>query len=60
LHRSIPLNALELSIPRLVGVFDEISEENIRQEWQKAIAALCLVLVVAARHKSTAKIGSMR
>jgi hypothetical protein len=49
LHRSIPLNALELSIPRLVGVFEAIPEEKIRQEWQKAIAALCLVLVVAAR-----------
>ncbi|MCU0534915.1 MAG: hypothetical protein MUD14_13570 [Hydrococcus sp. Prado102] len=60
LHRSIPLPALELSIPRLVGVFDQIPEEKIRQEWQKAIAALCLVLVVAARYESTAKIGSMR
>jgi hypothetical protein len=49
LHRSIPLNALELSIPRLVGVFEAIPEDKIRQEWQKAIAALCLVLVVAAR-----------
>jgi hypothetical protein len=60
LHRSIPLPALELSITRLVGVFDEISEEKIRQEWQKAIAALCLVLVVAARQESAAKIASMR
>jgi hypothetical protein len=60
LHRSIPLSALELSIPRLVGVFDEISEEKIRQEWQIAIAALCLVLVVAARQESAAKIASMR
>jgi hypothetical protein len=60
LHHSIPLNALELAIPRLVGVFDQISEEKIRQEWQKAIAALCFVLVVAARQESSAKIGSMR
>lgn len=49
LHRSIPLHVLELSIPRLVGVFDEMPAEKMRQEWQKAIAALCLVLVVAAR-----------
>lgn len=49
LHRSIPLNALELSIPRLVGVFEAMPEVTMRLEWQKAIAALCLVLVVAAR-----------
>jgi hypothetical protein len=59
LHRSIPLPALELSIPRLVEVFDPIPEERIRQEWQKAIAALCLVLVVAARQKPVATIASV-
>jgi hypothetical protein len=51
LHRSIPLDALELSIPRLVGVFEAMPEEKMRLEWQKAIAALCLVLVVAARQR---------
>ena len=56
LHRSIPLNVLELSIPRLVGVFDAMPEENMRQEWQKALAALCLVLVVTARQEPATKV----
>lgn len=51
LHRSVPRPALERSIPHLVGTFDEVEDEKVRQEWQKAIAALCLVLVVAAREE---------
>jgi hypothetical protein len=51
LHQSVPLPALERSIPRLVGLFEEIDATDTRQEWQKAIAALCLVLVVAARQR---------
>jgi hypothetical protein len=54
LHQSIPLPALERSVPRLVGLFDRILETSIRQEWQKALAAMCLVLVVAARSRQSA------
>lgn len=49
LHKSIPRAALERSIPRLVGVFEDVTPIALKQEWQKAIAALCLVLAVAAR-----------
>ncbi len=49
LHRSIPQVALDRAIPRLVGIFDEVNPIVVRQEWQRAIAALCLILAVAAR-----------
>lgn len=45
----MPRLALERSIPRLVRLFEGVEDALVRQEWQKAIAALCLVLVVAAR-----------
>jgi len=48
LHRPVPRPALERSIPYLVGMFEGVENEQVRQEWQKAIAALCLVLAVAA------------
>lgn len=51
LHRPVPHPALERSIPRLVAAFDGVEEEKVRKEWQKAIAALCLVLVVAAHNE---------
>ena len=51
LHRPIPRPALERSIPRLIGTFDGVEENKVRKEWQKALAALCLVLVVAARNE---------
>ena len=51
LHRPVPRPALERSIPRLVAAFDGVEEEKVRKEWQKAIAALCLVLVVATRYE---------
>jgi hypothetical protein len=51
LHRPVPRPALERSIPRLIAAFDGVEEEKVRKEWQKAIAALCLVLVVAARNE---------
>ncbi|MEH2291441.1 hypothetical protein [Nostoc sp.] len=51
LHRPVPPLALEASIPRLVGIFEGVEDVQVRQEWQKAIAALCLVLVVAAREQ---------
>ncbi|MBN4004651.1 hypothetical protein [Nostoc sp. LPT] len=51
LHRPVPRLALEASIPRLVGIFEGVEDMQVRQEWQKAIAALCLVLVVAAREQ---------
>jgi hypothetical protein len=53
LHKSIPRAALERSIPRLVGVFEDVTPIAIKQEWQKAIAALCLVLAVAARENQS-------
>ncbi|NJK74254.1 MAG: hypothetical protein HC849_29605 [Oscillatoriales cyanobacterium RU_3_3] len=49
LHKSIPGDKLERSIPRLVGIFEDVRPVNLKQEWQKAIAALCLVLACAAR-----------
>ncbi|MEG4502028.1 hypothetical protein QUA81_01810 [Microcoleus sp. F6_B4] len=49
LHKSIPREALERSIPRLVSAFDEVEPTAVKQEWEKAVAALCLVLAVAAR-----------
>ena len=49
LHKSIPRPALERSIPRLVGIFKDVTPIELKQEWEKAIAALCLVLAVAAR-----------
>jgi hypothetical protein len=51
LHRPVPRAALEAAVPRLVGLFDGVENAQVRQEWQKAIATLCLVLVVAAREK---------
>lgn len=51
LHRPVPRLALEASIPRLIGIFEGVEDAQVRQEWQKAIAALCLVLVVAAREQ---------
>ncbi len=52
LHRSIPTVALERSIPRLIGVFDSVEPIAVQVEWQRAIASLCLVLVVAARENA--------
>lgn len=49
LHQPVPQPALERSIPRLVEMFEGVEDAHVKQEWQKAIAALCLVLVVAAR-----------
>lgn len=49
LHKSIPRPALERSIPRLVGIFKDVTPIELKQEWEKAVAALCLVLAVAAR-----------
>jgi hypothetical protein len=51
LHRPVPRLALEASVPRLVEMFEGVEDAQVRQEWQKAIAALCLVLVVAAREQ---------
>lgn len=51
LHRPVPRLALERLIPRLVGVFEEVEPSQVRQEWQKAITALCVVLVIAAREQ---------
>ncbi|YAF98173.1 MAG: hypothetical protein AB3A66_11195 [Nodularia sp. CChRGM 3473] len=51
LHRPVPRPALEASITRLVGLFAGVEDKQVRQEWQKTVAALCLVLVVAAREQ---------
>lgn len=55
LHKSIPRQKLERSIPRLVGIFEDVRPLNIKQEWQKAIAALCLVLACAARENQPSR-----
>lgn len=52
LHRPVPRQALEQSIPRLVGLFESVEDAQVRHEWQRAIAALCLVLAVDARERS--------
>lgn len=49
LHRPVPQRALEQAIPRLVSAFEGVAEADVRQEWQKAVSALCLVLAVAAQ-----------
>lgn len=49
LHRPVPRPAIERSISHLVAAFDSVEDDKVRKEWQKAIAVLCLVLVVAAR-----------
>ncbi|MBK1990703.1 hypothetical protein A0J48_024840 [Sphaerospermopsis aphanizomenoides BCCUSP55] len=49
LHRPVPKAALEEAVPRLVSLFDGVEDEKVRQEWEKAVAALCLVLVVDKR-----------
>lgn len=51
LHKPVPRLALERSISRLVAMFEKVEDPDVQQEWQKAIAALCLVLVVAAREQ---------
>lgn len=58
LHRPVPRPALERSISPLVAMFANIEEEQVRQEWQKAIAALCLVLVVAAREEERSLVAT--
>ncbi|MBD2627305.1 hypothetical protein [Trichormus variabilis] len=51
LHRPVPHAALEQAVPRLVGLFDGVEDITVRKEWEKAVAALCLVLVVDAREQ---------
>ncbi|MCC3408381.1 MAG: hypothetical protein JGK17_22905 [Microcoleus sp. PH2017_10_PVI_O_A] len=54
MHKSIPRLALERSIPRLVSAFDEVQPTAVKEEWEKAIAALCLILAAAARENQPA------
>ncbi|MDZ8225031.1 cupin domain-containing protein [Nostoc sp. ChiVER01] len=42
---------------RLIGMFEGVKDAQVWQEWQKAIAALCLVLVVAARDEDRAAVA---
>ncbi|MFM5982621.1 MAG: hypothetical protein ACKO9I_19275 [Sphaerospermopsis kisseleviana] len=49
LHHPVPPAALEEAVPRLVSLFDGVEDVKVRQEWEKAVAALCLVLVVDKR-----------
>jgi hypothetical protein len=51
LHRPVPRPALEAAVPRLVSLFAGVEDAKVKQEWQKAIAALCLILVVDAREQ---------
>lgn len=53
MHKSIPRLALDRSIPRLVSAFDGVQPTAVKEEWEKAIAALCLVLAVAARENQS-------
>jgi hypothetical protein len=56
LHRPVPRAALERAIPRLIETFSQVEPIMVRQEWQRAIALLCLVLAVAAREESSAAV----
>lgn len=58
LHKPVPRLALEASVPRLVSLFNGVEDAHIRQEWQKAIAALCLPLVVDAREREQSLIAA--
>lgn len=60
LHHPVPKSALEASVPRLVSLFNGVEEAPVREAWQKAIAALCLVLVVAAREEALKPIAVAR
>jgi hypothetical protein len=53
LHRPVSPAALEEAVPRLVGLFDGVEDIKVRQEWEKAVAALCLVLVVDKRQHNS-------
>lgn len=57
LHDSVPRPALEKSIPLVVGLFDEVEDGKVKQEWQKAVAAFCLAVVVDARDRELMAIG---
>lgn len=56
LHRPVPRPALERSVAPLVAAFDGVEDEQIRQKWQKAVATLCLPLVVAAREEERSRL----
>ncbi|MBD2593358.1 hypothetical protein H6G74_03320 [Nostoc spongiaeforme FACHB-130] len=58
LHRPVPRLALEASVPHLIGLFDGVENAVVRKEWQKAIAALCLVLVVDAREQEKISVAA--
>ncbi|OCQ91173.1 hypothetical protein BCD64_24480 [Nostoc sp. MBR 210] len=58
LHRPVPRLALEASVPHLIGLFDGVENAAVRKEWQKAIAALCLVLVVDAREQEKISVAA--
>ncbi|BAY18262.1 hypothetical protein NIES2109_08370 [Nostoc sp. HK-01] len=58
LHRPVPHPALETSVPRLISLFDGVEDARVRKEWQKAIAALCLVLVVDAREQDRMSVAA--
>jgi hypothetical protein len=51
LHRPVPPLALEQAIPRLVSLFNQVDDMQIRQQWQSAVALLCLVLAADAREQ---------
>lgn len=55
LHRPVPPVALEQAIPRLVSLFNQVEDQQIRQQWQSAVALLCLVLAADAREQLRAK-----
>lgn len=58
LHKPVPRRALEAAVPRLVSLFNGVEDAYVRQEWQKAITALCLPLVVDAREREQAMISA--
>ncbi len=55
LHRPVPPVALEQAIPRLVSLFNNVEDGQIRQQWQSAVALLYLVLAADAREQLRVK-----
>lgn len=49
LHRPVPLPALEKAVAPLVDIFGILTNDHVRHEWQKAVAALCLVIIIGCR-----------
>lgn len=46
---------MEQMVPELIGMFDKVEDAHLRQEWQKAIALVCVVLLVGDREHALSR-----